>query len=114
MIRLRSMRYVGFIFSGSPNGCWLKTYHACVKATWKLGLRASQVARISIHLVVRKAIWPYATYRGRQSALQDEQNEVYVNGIQPYLDGVLPLVFEAEGLVRGLGIARSRIHVMQQ
>ena len=108
------MRYVGFIFSGSPNGCWLKTYRACVKATWRLGLRASLVVRISIYLVVCKAIWTYATYRERQSALQNGQYEVYVNGIQLYLDGVLPLVPDAEGLVRGLGIARSRIHVMQQ
>ena len=108
------MHYAGFIYSGSPNGCWLKTYRACVKATWRLGLGASLVTRISIHLVVRKAIWTYATYRERQSALQNGQNEVYVNGNLPYLDGVFPLVFDAEGLVRGLGIARSRIHVMQQ
>ena len=65
-------------------------------------------------LVVRKAIWTYATYGEWQSDLQNGQNEVYVNENQSYLDGVLPLVFDAEGLVRGLGIARSRIHVMQQ
>lgn len=32
-IRLRSMNYVGLIYSGSANRCWLQTYRACVKET---------------------------------------------------------------------------------
>ena len=43
-------------------------------------------------------------------------NLTYDGGIRQFREELAPATAEAEaeGLVRGLGIARSRIHVMQQ
>ena len=39
----RDQMYIPFILS--PNECWLHTCDACVRATWRLGLRSLLVAR---------------------------------------------------------------------
>ena len=44
--------FISFIFSGSPNECWLHTCDACVIATWRLGLQAPLVARNDSTLII--------------------------------------------------------------
>ena len=47
---------IPFIFSGSPNKCWLHTCDTCVITTWRLGLGAPLVARNKqIHVVSKSS-----------------------------------------------------------